>query len=467
MKNIFQIILFIFLTSNTAFAQADHIGGGSSTEADLKNYMNEIDQFLLTTGGKTAFPEIEEYNKINGPFAFKILISQINPVVKDGVVLDQFGIERTCISRFGEKTTRTITCNSKKLPDQSIQNQRSLYRIIFHELLVHAELEKPISKDVPSEYSISAKITNYLTLIGGVRWFLMVPEFLDGMPNPLSLDFSRMIGINSPETIQKMKISTDQFLQIFHYELISMAQNLTPVVGDPNHQYYFQFVVESQSEHANETVMTMPCFAIINENFEESSMKAQCAWTGEITANAQKLVNRVSIFNQRISKKLKGDTIIIGNQYGNYIRLPDKKWNPGQLSFLGVSEKLNHRPEIDSMIDACLLRQAQELEKLNHNGYERLIKAISISDLIINETKLNPVQSRIINAGFSMSKSWTWNQGTTDEKNITIENGFFADLEIRINLYEKDPCSIISLEEFKKAQSDKGLPIIGPESRVY
>ena len=168
-SSVYLGVLAVLLSAGVAHAQNDgggHVGGGDVTELDFQNYMNKIDSFLMTRAGAAAFPEIDWEN-------FHPLVSQIHPRVQHGEVLDAFGIARTCVSHFEDEKNRYFICNLDELPPNTIENEPKFYRITFHELLVQAGIEKPLSKDVPSEYSLSARIADHLQLQVLKEWKLV------------------------------------------------------------------------------------------------------------------------------------------------------------------------------------------------------------------------------------------------------------------------------------------------------
>lgn len=127
-----------------------HVGGGDVSASMLQDFMNKISAYLETEEGKQEFPEISQ------PM-FKDLVKEIRPVVKDERAIDQFGVRQTCVSHAVPEN-RYVVCDLKRLPKNKLSNHPSLYRLIFHELLFQAELEKPISKDIPSDFRISSRL---------------------------------------------------------------------------------------------------------------------------------------------------------------------------------------------------------------------------------------------------------------------------------------------------------------------
>jgi hypothetical protein len=61
-----------------------------------------------------------------------------------------------CVSSSPPKPEETAVNETKS------QYYGSLYRLVFHELLVQSGLEKPVSKEVPSEYPISSRLMVHL-----------------------------------------------------------------------------------------------------------------------------------------------------------------------------------------------------------------------------------------------------------------------------------------------------------------
>jgi hypothetical protein len=168
-----KIALTIFasialLATNSAHAQGDKTGGGgNSTEADLQSYINKLDAFLNTDEGKQAFPEIVAYDQGNPNESFHQLVIKTHPVVRKGELKDSLGTVRGCVSYIGQYY---FVCNSELLPENRLDNQPSFYRIVFHELLVQAGIERPINQDVPSEYPISSRINDNIHLETYQQW---------------------------------------------------------------------------------------------------------------------------------------------------------------------------------------------------------------------------------------------------------------------------------------------------------
>ncbi len=151
------------------YAQAGAKGGGRMMEADIRSYMLKLDQFLDSDEGMETFPEIVEYDKLHPEFPFHEILLATRPVVQEGEVLDQFGIARDCVS-FADEKGRRFVCQLNKLPEATLQNQPRMYRLVMHELLVQAGIEKPLSKDIPSDYAISARMESNVHLVTHQEW---------------------------------------------------------------------------------------------------------------------------------------------------------------------------------------------------------------------------------------------------------------------------------------------------------
>ncbi len=89
------------------------------------------------------------------------MAKEVRPVVKNERVKDEFGNTQTCISNAVEGN-RYVQCDLKRLPKLELNNQPTLFRMTFHELLFQAGLEKPISKDIPSDFRISSRLKLHL-----------------------------------------------------------------------------------------------------------------------------------------------------------------------------------------------------------------------------------------------------------------------------------------------------------------
>ena len=153
-----------------------HSGGGNITEVELRYFMGKIDDFLDTDEGQKLFPEVVEYDVHHSEGEkFHDLILKTKPVVKRGRVFDEFGVERDCVSHINPNN-RYFVCNSKHLPDDTVENQRKYYGIVMHELFVQAGIEKPLSKDVPSEYDVSDVIMKNMHLGPDREWVFGLNE---------------------------------------------------------------------------------------------------------------------------------------------------------------------------------------------------------------------------------------------------------------------------------------------------
>ncbi len=145
-------------------------GGGRAKEGDLRHYIGKIDEYLLTGEGKKTFPEIVEYDRLHPTESFHALIQRVRPIVNIGPVEDAFQDDRDCVSHFEDLNNRYFVCNTNALPEVKLANDPSYLRIVFHELLVQTLLELPINKKVPSEYTISWRITENLHLETYQEW---------------------------------------------------------------------------------------------------------------------------------------------------------------------------------------------------------------------------------------------------------------------------------------------------------
>jgi len=135
----------------SAYAQgAGHVGGGDPTASDFQDYINKIDRYLLTDEGKLQFPELKQPD-------FHNIVIQVKPVVKDERVYDSFGVAQACASHV-EEGNRYFQCDVTRLPKVELNNQPTFYRITLHELLFQAGLELPISREIPSDFSISSRL---------------------------------------------------------------------------------------------------------------------------------------------------------------------------------------------------------------------------------------------------------------------------------------------------------------------
>lgn len=133
---------------------AGHVGGGEVTASDFQDFINKIDEYLLTSAGQASFPEIQQPG-------FHHIVTKVKPVVKDERVFDSFGVAQTCVSHAVEGN-RYFQCDLSRLPKINLDNQPTFYRIVFHELLFQAGLELPISRDVPSDFQISSRLKLHL-----------------------------------------------------------------------------------------------------------------------------------------------------------------------------------------------------------------------------------------------------------------------------------------------------------------
>lgn len=204
-----------------------HVGGGDAAASDLQNIINNIDAYLLTDEGKEEFPEIKQPK-------FHKIVKTVRPVVKDERVKDQFGITQTCISHV-EEGNRYIQCDLKRLPQLGQDTQPTLYRMMFHELLFQVGIEKPINKDVPSDFRTSSKLKLHLNrndewAVGEAKEYhpkgssaynraklkyqvTLSPFGLDYRENSPSLSFAKFLGPDSVLALKVGNVKKDGYQQ--------------------------------------------------------------------------------------------------------------------------------------------------------------------------------------------------------------------------------------------------------------
>lgn len=151
---ILSLIYCSTVSAQSKVVEGGHVGGGDVTASDLQNFINKIDEYLLSDEGR------EEYPDLNQP-VFHDIVKTVRPVVKNEAVKDEFGVEQTCISHAVEGN-RYIQCDLNRLPKIELSTQPSYYRLMFHELLFQVGLEKPISRNVPSDFRVSSKLKMHL-----------------------------------------------------------------------------------------------------------------------------------------------------------------------------------------------------------------------------------------------------------------------------------------------------------------
>ena len=154
------ILSLMMLISVNAFAQVEHGNGGNLTEGDLKYFITKLDRYLQSEDGKNAFPELGKYDETHQDATINMIAKALNPTLKNGEVLDSLGNPRDCVSYTSP--VRYFKCNSNTLPKNTLEHQPSFYRLVFHEILVQAGLEKPLNKEVPSEYPIASRLDVHL-----------------------------------------------------------------------------------------------------------------------------------------------------------------------------------------------------------------------------------------------------------------------------------------------------------------
>ena len=151
-------ILTLSLTSS-AFAQSGASGGGREKELALRQMMMDLIPYLESDQGQKDFPEIVNYNQSHPFENFSSLIRNTAIVLNEGSVKDGFDVDRDCVSYFGDVSNRRIVCNASAIPAPSVlENQPTLFAFLFHEALVQAQIEKPKSSEIPSDYSVSARM---------------------------------------------------------------------------------------------------------------------------------------------------------------------------------------------------------------------------------------------------------------------------------------------------------------------
>jgi len=153
-------LLLAVLISVNSFAQSEKGNGGNLTEGDLKYFITKLDRYLQSDDAKNAFPELGKYDETHQDATIHMIAEALNPTLKAGEVLDSFGNPRDCVSYTSP--VLYFSCNSTTLPDNTLEHQPSFYRLVFHEILVQAGLEVPLSKEIPSEYPIASRLDVHL-----------------------------------------------------------------------------------------------------------------------------------------------------------------------------------------------------------------------------------------------------------------------------------------------------------------
>ena len=170
-KIIFALLLFATLCfGSLAHAQADRGGsGGDWSEADLKHFLTRLAPYLKSGDGQQVFPEVVEYDRAHPDETVEKVAGDLNPRLVNKPVFDSAGNERDCVSYT--TPVRYFECNLNSLPRKPSENASesqkseyygSMYRLVLHEVFVQVGIEKPLTKEVPSEYEFSSRLMVHL-----------------------------------------------------------------------------------------------------------------------------------------------------------------------------------------------------------------------------------------------------------------------------------------------------------------
>ncbi len=273
------VALISTLIGAGAWAQG-HVGGGRVQESDLRYFIGMMDPYFQSEEGKEAFPEIVEYDANHAPEdSFHHLMNRIHPVVVDGPVYDDFLDDRDCIANFGDKNNLRFTCNGRVLPEMKLENHPSLYRIVLHELFVAAGIERPINKGIPSDYSVSYRITTHVHLESFDAWvpgkgtggekkgIYGIECFLKGSRNEVTLRANRkkadLLMVQSSRNRAESGILplTVNQLQGYNFPKVNGIDGSFSIPGTDNLKFYFlahvsdarkEFMMETASARSGE-----------------------------------------------------------------------------------------------------------------------------------------------------------------------------------------------------------------------
>jgi hypothetical protein len=165
MKSLIFIFLFI---ASVSHAGVDG-GGGSWTEGDLKHFLSRLEVYFKSDEAKATFPEVVNYNKTHPEESFEQILNKLNPRLVNETIYDNYGNERDCFS--SKDSVRYFKCNINSLPPKLTENDNnnlkseyygSMYRLVLHEAFVQAGLEKPLSKEVSSQYRLTSRLNVHL-----------------------------------------------------------------------------------------------------------------------------------------------------------------------------------------------------------------------------------------------------------------------------------------------------------------
>lgn len=169
MKQAGKLSLIVLLALMLSAFAGQEGGGGNWTEGDFKHFLNRLIPYMSSQEGLSVFPEVKDYNQEHPNEPFEKVLADLNPRLVNGPVYDRFGNERDCVSGFD--SVRFFKCNQNTLPprpDENASNQPkseyygSLYRLALHEAFVQVGLEKPLSKEVASEYALASRLSVHL-----------------------------------------------------------------------------------------------------------------------------------------------------------------------------------------------------------------------------------------------------------------------------------------------------------------
>jgi len=200
-----------------------------------------------------------------------------------------------------------------------------------------------------------------------------------------------------------------------------------------------------------------------------SQISAKAQILDNVLKAAQDNVSTVFSFNRFTFRHVSGEVIVTGGMgrvcesEGTNCTRADflfhktkdpKTYKPGEYIFDELYLTLDEENRLNTTIRSCVVRQAQEVEKLNTllPGAENIFKILDIAypnDIqVYDRNRLHPnlEKSYLENADLNFKIYW----GPFDAPILSGENVMVIKASLAVNIGEADPCSLVSAQEIKQ-----------------
>lgn len=156
------VVLNLVAGAGTALAQpGSGVGGGRFSEAEIAIFYGRLKQYFKTDEWKGVFKKVEEYNATHQE-SFQELMDTVSFKVVNHKV-EFRGEERDCVPMLKDGV-RYIECDASYIPENTLDNQPTLYSFLLHEIFVYAGIEESKGHWLPSTYDESWKMADKANL---------------------------------------------------------------------------------------------------------------------------------------------------------------------------------------------------------------------------------------------------------------------------------------------------------------